>query len=901
MTRSGFPDGDASQSTRPAGKSGAADSAITATAGPTVGLRQSSSHPASAARDLLATFRGVDDQGVFARNLQTWKTAAIDPHRLPRYRVIQRIGHGSQGLILSVADRDCRREVALKVLRAGPDDRLDASRFIHEAQITAQLEHPGIVPVHDLDVLPDGTIFYTMKKVEGRTLAELLGEGSRADHPVPTSHKPIELQERNHLLRIMLQVCDTMAFAHSRGVIHRDLKPRNLMVGRFGEVLVMDWGLAKILDQTIDERPVVSLRTLQVEDGDDSQATLDGSAIGTPAFMSPEQARGEVSDRRSDIYSLGVILYHCLCGESPYMRGRVRATLEQVAHGRWTALDQRPAGQGLPKRLLAIVHTAMALDPQQRYDSVEALAQDLRSYLDGAAVHAYHESIFDRVARLAIARRQMLFIVLVTVTVAGFVAGSWFWRESSLRDDRLVTLRRSAAQHELMGELDAARRDLELFLDQRPDDRLALEAQQRVRQAILQRTDDLLAVRRHQEAAQLDVTASKAAAAGDLATAIEQLSLAIQLEPDSERKRRRSELTVRQDEEERRAHRKEHLAEADSWLERGRQALAKNDLSQARECVSMARALNSEHPGLAVFVAAVEQRQEQLATQEIAALLTAVQSHLAQARVLALRQAAAPAAERSALQRQRGEQLAAALADLRHGLAHRPADPRLGSAIAAFHRARLAEANAANDAVASAVAIAEIRVVDASLATLITAGAADLAIPSTGTPLMLQPHAGGQSITLQAGDRIRLAAGGWRITGPCGLPADVTLGYGQRLQVDWPRTLPAGLRFVPGGESFLGGELLPVGPLLLREELHSFTFGEGASIAELVAAALVDAGPGWRVPTSGERLLLGGRSALPEVVHDESGWWVTTDGFSRQAVESLARGTRGAFRMVRAP
>ena len=464
-------------------------------------------------------FRGVDDPTVFSRSLQGWRQAVTERQRLPRYRVVQRLGEGSQGLVYSVADRDCMREVALKTLHAHQCAPDDVSRFIHEAQITAQLEHPGIVPVHDLDVLPDGTVFYTMKKVEGRTLSDLLGDISRADRAaVGASARPAPSVD--DLLNIVLKVCDTVAFAHSRGVIHRDLKLRNLMVGRYGEVLVMDWGLAKVLDGQPDAhesgpRQVQSLRSLPIEDDLDIHQTMKGCAVGTPAYMSPEQARGEPADRRSDVYCLGVVLYVSLCGESPYERGRIKYTLEQAASGNWRRLDHQDQARALAKRLVAIVHKCMAFDPVDRYQTADALAQDLRSFLAGHAVGAYRDTPLDRGVRFVAQQWRGLAIaggLMVLVAGSGF---AWRQHEQVLHDQQLQSLRQSSAQHELMGELDEARRDLEQVLVSYPDDRRALDDVQRLRQAMARRSDEQVALRKRQEAAALVRQASKLIEVGD--------------------------------------------------------------------------------------------------------------------------------------------------------------------------------------------------------------------------------------------------------------------------------------------------------------------------------------------------------------------------------------------------
>ena len=284
----------------------------------------------------------------------------------PRFSPVTVLGEGSQGVVYRVADRDCRREVAFKLLAGDHASAEDVQRFVLEAQITAQLEHPGIVPVHDLGVLRDGTLYYSMKCVEGESLA---------DHLAPRAGRG---EHRFALLEIFLHICQTMAFAHSRGVIHRDLKPRNIMVGIFGEVLIMDWGLAKVIGSDEGSRAVRG--DLLPSTTDDAYRTMVGTAVGTPAYMSPEQAAGEVAslDHRCDIYSLGVLLYEMLIAVSPYERGDVNRVLCQAREGEWKRLDRRPGE--LPRALVAVVHRAMARDREDRYQSVESLARDCLLY-----------------------------------------------------------------------------------------------------------------------------------------------------------------------------------------------------------------------------------------------------------------------------------------------------------------------------------------------------------------------------------------------------------------------------------------------------------------------------------------------------------------------------------------
>jgi len=292
-----------------------------------------------------------------------------------RYRLLERVARGGMGVVYAAEDGKLRRRVALKVLDVPGTDGDLANRLIREARVLAALEHPGIVPVHDVGTLADGRVFYTMKFVEGNRLDKYIE--SVASFP--------------DRLRIFLRICDAVAFAHARGVLHRDLKPANIMVGPFGEVLVMDWGLAKIL------RGEVSNGARDADFAGDatkiSVVTGHGTVMGTPGYMSPEQARGDVEhlDARSDIYALGALLQFLLTGQPE--------------------IAPAPGGRRLDKSLAAICAKSTAAAPAERYPSVQEMALDVSRYLDGLAVGAHRESIFDKAGRFY--RRYRFFILLI--------------------------------------------------------------------------------------------------------------------------------------------------------------------------------------------------------------------------------------------------------------------------------------------------------------------------------------------------------------------------------------------------------------------------------------------------------------------------------------------------------
>ncbi|MDF2774194.1 MAG: serine/threonine protein kinase [Geminicoccaceae bacterium] len=294
-----------------------------------------------------------------------------------KYELIDRIGQGGMGTVYRVRDQELGRDVALKAIRL-PEASADvAARMLREARTLARLEHPGIVPVHDVGRLNDGRVFYAMKLVRGAPLDALA---------------PSPLADR---LRIVERISEAVAFAHAHGVIHRDLKPQNVMVGPFGEVLVMDWGVAKLVtDAGIppgDHDPGI----ITGESPNVVSTTGHGVVLGTPGYMAPEQAAGDPAlvDARADVYSLGAIL-----------RDLCAAASDDGSEKR--------GDRALPRPLQAMIHKAMAMDPNARYQDVTALARDVASFRAGEPVSAYHENVFERVRRFAVRYSTPILLVL---------------------------------------------------------------------------------------------------------------------------------------------------------------------------------------------------------------------------------------------------------------------------------------------------------------------------------------------------------------------------------------------------------------------------------------------------------------------------------------------------------
>ncbi|HEU0369623.1 MAG TPA: serine/threonine-protein kinase [Candidatus Acidoferrum sp.] len=298
-----------------------------------------------------------------------------------RYTLREFLARGGMGAVYLAQDQVLDRRVAIKILDSADPDGALAERLNKEARVLAQLEHPGIVPVHDAGTLPDGHTYYVMKFVAGAHLDQFLAN-------VPS------LPER---LRLFLRICDSVSFAHSRGILHRDLKPSNIMIGAFGEVLVMDWGLAKILEPSVtpDSQPAVRSAALSSSSSTlsarSSAATRDGMAMGTPGFMSPEQAAGKSADldEGSDIFSLGKLLEFI-----------VRPMANQNS-------------ARLSRALQAICDKASAADRTQRYGKVAELADDVSRFLDGAPVSAHRENLWERCLRFY--RRYQAAILLIAM------------------------------------------------------------------------------------------------------------------------------------------------------------------------------------------------------------------------------------------------------------------------------------------------------------------------------------------------------------------------------------------------------------------------------------------------------------------------------------------------------
>ncbi|MEM6671964.1 MAG: serine/threonine-protein kinase [Planctomycetota bacterium] len=421
-----------------------------------------------------------------------------------KYRVIGEIASGGMGVVLRGHDTELGRDVAMKVVHEGLADRPEVvERFVEEAQIGGQLQHPGIVPVYELGLIADERPYFTMKLVKGHTLAKLFSRRRSPD------------DERARFLAIFESVCQTMAYAHSKGVVHRDLKPANVMVGSFGEVQVVDWGLSKVLarggvaDELAARDTAKSLvETVRSGPSTDSDSMV-GSVIGTPGYMAPEQARGDIEcvDERADVFALGAILCELLTGAPPYVATEGRTLVQMAALAELDGARERLAACAAPAGLVKLCESCLMPAPAARPSSAQEVADAVRDHIAGLE-NAAHEAQLTAAEERATAersRRQMQ--AVLGAAALALVIGGGLWWTTAQRAARRAQLaegfeeaRTIALEREQEGAyaqaVDAARAGLALLESRDASDELVGKAR-----ALVERTEGALADARTAEAA----------------------------------------------------------------------------------------------------------------------------------------------------------------------------------------------------------------------------------------------------------------------------------------------------------------------------------------------------------------------------------------------------------------
>ncbi|MEM7313691.1 MAG: serine/threonine-protein kinase, partial [Planctomycetota bacterium] len=367
----------------------------------------------------------TDNQSTFARQIAARSADSYQSNMLgeptleQRFKILRPHAKGGLGEVLIAHDSELNRKVALKRIQSWHADQTDSrNRFVVEAEITGALEHPGIVPIYGKGTMDDGRPFYAMRYIEGQSLKAAIEQHYR-DRSQTANDSSVAFRK---LLSAYIDACNTIAFAHSRGVLHRDIKPGNIMLGPFGETHVVDWGLAKILDGPQlepSENP-----PLKVSSGSSLAPTQLGSTIGTPTYMSPEQAAGDPTklDIRSDTYSLGATLYTILTGEMPFEKNS--QILEHVQEGSF----RRPTSvrNGVPRPLESICLKAMSRDPDERYASSKGIAEDVERWLADQPVRAHKDSISERFNRMYRRNRNSFLVAatLLLLSLGGLLAAN---------------------------------------------------------------------------------------------------------------------------------------------------------------------------------------------------------------------------------------------------------------------------------------------------------------------------------------------------------------------------------------------------------------------------------------------------------------------------------------------
>jgi serine/threonine protein kinase len=360
----------------------------------------------------------------------------MDGHPEKRYSVVRKLNEGGMKAIWEVDDHRTARKVAMALIQEGRiASREDIDAFLYEARLTSNLQHPNIVPIYDIALDENGNPYFTMKALRGETLGKILRKLREGNGTYRSKYT------RTHLLSIFLRVCNAIDYAHTKGVIHLDLKPSNVNIGDFGDVQVLDWGLSTLITHIseYEGEPVSwhSLDDIELEDGQTLTRYLETAADrrqqrnvvgGTPGYMAPEQAQGSLSDIdfQTDVYMLGAMLYEILTYRCPIEGSTVKEALQKTVRGDVPPPHRRAPEQRIPAALDAITMKAMAPDPADRYPTVGALIRDIQKYQEGFATMAENPTFFTHLKLLV--KRHKMAVGLITASAAlisGILANSF--------------------------------------------------------------------------------------------------------------------------------------------------------------------------------------------------------------------------------------------------------------------------------------------------------------------------------------------------------------------------------------------------------------------------------------------------------------------------------------------
>ena len=336
---------------------------------------------------------------------------------------------GGMKMILRSTDRLTRREIAIAKMKEDTLDNNSLKTFLHEARILARLDHPNIVPLHDIGIDPGGEPYFTMKLLSGESLGAVLKKLSKGDQTY------LQKYNLNILLEIFLKVCDAAAFAHSRNIVHRDLKPENIQVGDYGEVLLCDWGLAKDINLPEESNEEINLTEIL------SRQTMHGMIKGTPGFMAPEQVEGnpEITEK-TDIYALGCILYNLVTYHRPIESKSLEELVKDTLEGNIIPASERSLNH-VPKALEPVMQKAMSVDPKKRYKNSEALACEVRAYLDGFATKAQNADFRTQLHLLINRHKAISSSILISFMLISIIVTSFMIKLTERENDAIFALK----------------------------------------------------------------------------------------------------------------------------------------------------------------------------------------------------------------------------------------------------------------------------------------------------------------------------------------------------------------------------------------------------------------------------------------------------------------------------